>query len=319
MNETPPKTPRPTRVVVIGSVNMDLIVRTNNLPEAGETVIGTDLITVPGGKGANQAVAAARLGARVDMVGRVGNDVFGRTLLDQLRDAGVHTEHVARTADCPSGLAVISVDAQGENAITVVSGANARLSPDDVEDVEPLIERADVVLMQLEVPLPSLCVAAELARKHKVMSVLDPAPAPARGCGLPTPLRQVDVICPNRGEAELLTGERVRDAQEAKLVATELIRQGARFAVVKLGAHGAVAVCADGTVLHEPGFRVSVEDTTAAGDAFAAALAIGRAEGQPWAKAVRLGCAAGALATTKLGAQVAMPTRDEVMQLARRA
>ncbi len=304
-------------VIVIGSINMDLVLRCERMPRPGETLAGHDMFTAPGGKGANQAVAAARLGARCRMVGRVGDDGFADELLAGLERAGVVTDAVHPTADCSSGIAVIHVDAAGENAITLVAGANGQLSPDDITQAQSLIAQADVMLLQLEVPLPTVCAAMRLARRHGVMSILDPAPAPATG--LPDELFAVDLITPNQTEAQLLTGEPVHGVAEAKLVAAELIRRGAGRAVIKLGEHGAVALDAHGEVMHTPAFAVDVVDTTAAGDAFTAALGVGLAEKMALADAVRLACAAGGLAAGQLGAQQAMPTREQVDRLGRRA
>ncbi len=315
MNTTDHHAGKPPRIVVIGSINMDLIVRSDILPQPGETHIGSDLLHSPGGKGANQAVAAARLGAEVHMIGRVGNDVYGDKLLDLLHDARVHTEHIHQTDDCVSGLAVIHVDADGENAITVVSGANGRLSPDDVELAEPLIAKADAVLMQLEVPLPTVCVAAEIAHRHNVLTFLDPTPAPPPTQALPPALLNVDWMSPNRTEAQLLSGKAIHSPQHAKLIGAELICLGIRNIAITLGNQGAVIVTSSGTVLHEKGFRVDVADTTAAGDAFSAAMAVARAENQPMPQAALFACACGALAATRLGAQSAMPTRSEVLEL----
>jgi len=306
------------RVVVLGSINMDLVVRTPAMPRPGETLRGRDFLTVPGGKGANQAVAAARLGARCDMVGRVGDDAFGRDLLNNLEHEKVNTDAVATTARTPSGVAVILVDDLGENAITIVAGANGRLTPEDAVAAESLIAGADALLLQLEVPLETVARAAEIARRHGVMTVLDPAPAPTADHPLPPALFAVDLISPNQSEAELLTGEPVQGVAEAKLVGAELVRRGAGRAVIKLGEQGAVLVDRDERVEHVASFAVQVADTTAAGDAFTAGLAVALADGLDAADAVRVGCAAGALATTAVGAQAALPTRREVRQLLRR-
>lgn len=315
----PPRDSTAPRLVVVGSINMDLIVRAQELPQPGETVIGEDLITTPGGKGANQAVAAARLGARVAMVGRVGDDVFGRELIRSLAGEQVDTTGVRTTAGCASGVAAIHVDATGENAVTVVSGANARLCPRDVELAEPIIAAADALLVQLEVPLPTVAAAVEIARRHGVRTILDPAPAPMPGETLPDELWRVDVISPNQGEAELLTGEPVGDANEAKIVGAELIRRGAELVAIKMGAAGAVLVCRDGRVRRIDAFHIDAADTTASGDAFTAGLAVGLVKGMSAEQAARMGCACGALAATRLGAQTALPTSDEVNRLLARS
>lgn len=313
-NNPPPEIKAP-RIVVVGSVNMDLVVRSEHMPRPGETIRGHDFVTAPGGKGANQAVAAARLGAMCQLIGRVGDDMFGRQLLQSLQHAHVRTDHTLVTDRCPSGVAVIHVDEQGENAITIVAGANGRVSPDDVDATEAVIAGAQVMIVQLELPLATVCYAVNIARKHGVTTILDPAPAPAPGSKLPDELHHVDIISPNQTEAQLLTGEQVTSVAEAKLVGAELVRRGAGAAVMKMGEQGVVVVTRDGQVEHVRGFSVKVVDTTAAGDAFTAGLAVGLAEGLPLMRAARLGCATGALATTILGAQQAMPTRSQVERL----
>jgi ribokinase len=305
-----PERGRRPHVVVVGSINMDLVVRLERLPRPGETLPGRDLRTSPGGKGANQAVAAARLGARVTMIGRVGDDRFGPRLSEALAAEGVSTEHVLVTEQCPSGAAVIGVEDSGQNAIMLVAGANGRLTPEDVCAREDVFRTADVVLLQLEVTMETVEAAAMLARRHGVPVVLDPAPVP-RG-PLPRALGEVDVLTPNQTEAEGLTGAPVATAAEAERAARSLRDRGAKQVVVKLGEAGALLCDRDGRTALVPAERVDVVDTTAAGDAFTAALAIGLCRGLSLPEAVRLGCAAGTLATTRPGAQPAMPTGEEV-------
>lgn len=305
--------PNPPHVVVVGSINMDLVVRVPRLPRPGETLPAHDLQTIPGGKGANQAVAAARLGARVTMVGRLGDDAFGPRLRAGLESAGVSTEHVRVTDGCSSGVAVIAVEERGENAILLVAGANGRLTPDDVRAAEAVFQQADALLVQLEVPVETVEAAVILARRHGVRVVLDPAPAPTGP--LPKSLCEVDVLTPNQTEAEALTGIAVINAAQAEHAARLLRDRGARNVVIKLGEQGALLCDLEGLTEAVPACRVQVVDTTAAGDAFTAALAVGLCEGRLLKEAVRLGCAAGTLATTRAGAQPAMPTRQEVERL----
>lgn len=297
------------RLVVLGSVNMDLVVRVASLPRPGETVAGRDLAEIPGGKGANQAVAAARLGAHTEMIARVGDDAFGATLLRGLADGGVDARAVAVTRGCSSGVAVIGVGDDGQNSIVIVPGANGRLTPADVRRHRGLIARADALLLQLEVPPETVAAAAAVARRAGVTVVLDPAPAPR--APLPDELVAVDLLSPNQTEAEALTGIRVDTPDDAARAARALIRRGARRVVVKLGAAGAFYADAQ-LELHVPARRVKPVDTTAAGDAFTAALALAWAAGRPPAEAVRFACAAGTLATLSFGAQPAMPGRAEV-------
>lgn len=296
-------------ILVVGSINMDLMVRTPHMPAPGETVHGEGFVTTPGGKGANQAVAAARLGTAVTMIGRVGEDAFGRELLANLKAEGVACEAVLPTPEVATGVAVIVVDAAGENSIVIAGGANRLVTPDDVFSQEALFERADAAVLQLETPLPTVRAAIDLARRHRCRTVLDPAPAPKR---LPEELCRVDVLSPNVGEAEQLTGNRAGDERANKTIATDLIALGARAAVLKLGPRGSLVVTADGNIARAPAYKVDVTDTTGAGDAFTAALAVAAARGQPLADASRYANAAGALACTKLGAQAALPTADEV-------
>jgi ribokinase len=302
-------------ILVIGSVNMDLAVRSPHMPAPGETVLGKGLVISPGGKGANQAVAAARLGGECAFVGRIGKDAFGQQLLAGLKAEGVDCSHVLTTDDAPTGVAMIVVDAKGENAIVVAGGANQYLTPDDIFPCEELFAAAAVVLLQLELPLPTVRAAIDLARRHRCKVILDPAPA--QRC-LDEALLRVDIICPNGLEAETLTGQgQVPEERAAKTMATDLIARGAKAAVVKLGARGSVVVTADGHFYTVPAYKVSVVDTTAAGDAFAGALAVATARGEHIRQAARFANAAGALACTKFGATAAMPTTAEVAALMR--
>lgn len=299
----------PRHVVVVGSINMDLVARVARLPRPGETLHGDQFLQCPGGKGANQAVAVARLGGRCSMVARVGDDVFGAELLGNLARSGVETRHIEPLAGCSSGVALIGVDAAGQNAITIVAGANGRLTPEDIERQAELIAGADALLVQLEVPMSTVEAALAIAQRRGVRSVLDPAPAPESP--LPPSCLNVDVISPNQSEAEVLTGVAVRDPSSAHEAARRLRDLGAERVALKLGDQGAFWCDAE-TAIHVPTARVPVVDTTAAGDAFTAALTIALAEGREPASAVRFACAAGTLAATRLGAQPSMPTRLEV-------
>lgn len=297
-------------VTVVGSLNTDLVIRAPRLPSPGETVSGGEFATFPGGKGANQAVAAARLGAAVAMVGSVGGDDFGRRLADGLRSDGIDVTHVRVDTEEASGTALITVDPEGQNTIVVAPGANWRLTPEDVAAAETLIARSSIVLLQLEVPMDAVLAAARLAHGHGVRVVLDPAPAPRPP--LPRELfRLIDVVNPNEGEALALSGVTVTDEQAAGVAAVHLLEDGARAVVIKLGARG--AFLHDGTRGRMvPGIRVDAVDTTAAGDAFAGALAVGLAEGKDLFAAVRFANTAGALSVTRRGAQPSMPSRAEV-------
>lgn len=293
-------------ILVVGSINMDLVVRVPHAPVPGETVLGGDFTTFPGGKGANQAVAAARMGGQVTLVGRVGNDDFGNTLIQGLVENKVKTTYVVKDSGAKSGIAMIAVADNGENMIVVASGANMDVSVEDVHRAYELLRKADLLLVQLECPLEAVTVAVDLAHTLHVPVVMNPAPAQPLSQAL---LAQVDVLTPNKNELALLSGE---DDLERGI--ETLLGWGVKNVVVTLGARGARLV--NETIdQHLPGFRVTPVDTTAAGDAFNGALAVALAEGKPLVEAVRYGNAAGALAATKNGAQPSLPTREDVEQL----
>ena len=299
------------RVTVVGSLNMDLIARSPRIPQPGETIIGGDFHTAPGGKGANQAVAAARLGARVSMIGRVGRDAFAGPLLDNLSAAGVDHTFVIQDSEAATGVALIVVDDAGENSIVVASGANMRLSPADVDGAEAVIADADALLLQLESPLETVIRAAEVARAHGVTVILNPAPARSLPAEL---LAMVDVLIPNESETSLLTGLPVSNQAEAETAATALRELGVGTVILTLGERGAL-LAREEEAEQVPAFEVTPVDTTAAGDAFVGGFTVAMAGGQPLAEAVRWGNAAGALATTKLGAQPSLPTRQDLEAL----
>jgi ribokinase len=294
------------RVVVVGSINMDLVVRASRFPQAGETILGHAFQTIPGGKGANQAVAARRLGAEVVMIGRVGDDPFGSPLRQNLAGEGINTERVVPDASQPTGVALITVEDSGENTIIAVLGANGAIARSDIEAARSLITGADSLIMQLEVPLAVIAHAAQLARAGGVPVILNAAPAQP----LPPPLLAlVDYLVVNEGEARLLAGSGAVPPAEA---ARALQARGARAVVVTLGAAGSLLVGDDGVCVSAPAFAVRVVDTTAAGDAFVGAFALARAATLPAAEALRWANAAGALAVTRVGAQPSLPTRAEV-------
>ncbi len=299
-------------VCVVGSLNIDLVVKVPRLPRVGETVSGGVFRTFPGGKGANQAVAAARLGAQVTMVGRVGEDGFGAVLVEGLQNAGIDVRHVRRTPGIATGVALIGVDPQGQNLIMVAPGANAQLTPEDVRSAREAIVGAQVVLLQLEVPIPAVLEAARIARDAGAIVCLDPAPAMPLPPEFPS---LVDVIHPNETEASQLTGLEILTVEDAMQAARRLRAEGYRVAVVKIGDRGAVYASAEGHG-HVPAFPVPAVDATAAGDAFAAALGVALAEGRVLPEAVRFANAAGARKVTRMGAQ-SMPSRREVEELLR--
>jgi ribokinase len=298
-------------VIVFGSINMDLVARTPRLPAPGETITGYDFFTAPGGKGANQAVASARLQAPTMMVGRVGGDAFGTQLRQKLAEAGVDTAGVLTDTGVTSGVAVIAVDDTAQNNIIIVPGANGQVGPADVDRLKQHLTGARVLLLQLEVPLAATLAAAQTARQQGVMVVLDPAPAQE----LPVELHQaVDVLTPNEVEAAQLVGFAVKNQQDAARAAQVLLERGGAAVIIKMGAQGVFYATRTGGELSSgftPAFQVKAIDTVAAGDAFNGALAAALVEEQPLPEAVRWGAAAGALSATKAGAQPSMPARAE--------
>ncbi len=301
------------KILVVGSINMDLVVRSPHMPNPGETVIGNGFVTSPGGKGANQAVGVARMGGNCKMIGCVGKDEFGTILVDNLKSEGIDCQDIIVTEDAATGVAFIVVDSRGENSIVVASGANYLLSPDDIFEREKLFEQASLVLLQLELPIPTVIAAIDLAGRYKCKVILDPAPVPRH---MPKELFKVDIISPNWTEAEHLLGRKTNNEESVdKLIASDLIEKGASAVVLKLGARGSMAVMADGHFYTIKPYKVSVVDTTAAGDAYTAALAVATTKGHNLRNAAKFANAAGALACTKMGAQSAMPTGDQVRML----
>jgi ribokinase len=297
-------------VLVFGSLNMDLVTRTHRLPQAGETIAGYSFESVPGGKGANQAVAVARLGVTVQMRGRVGGDEFGKTLIESLQLSGVDCDGIRVDETSRSGVAAIAIDDSGENHIIIVPGANGKVDLSDVERLPLLASK--VLLLQLEIPLAIVIAAAQAAKQAGVTVILDPAPAPTQ---LPAELyAAVDILTPNQVEAEQLTGIAIQDEASAVQAARQLRQQSVATVIVKMGAQGALCATAAGEFWVSP-FRVRAIDTVAAGDAFNGGLAAALAEGLPLPEACRWAAAAGALATTVKGAQSAMPTRNELLRL----
>ncbi|MEK0179167.1 MAG: ribokinase [Oscillatoriales cyanobacterium] len=293
-------------IIVFGSINLDLVAKTPRLPVPGETIIGSNFLTAGGGKGANQAVAAARLGVSTHMIGRVGNDNFGEELLTNLQSYGLNTDNISIDKNSHSGVAIIAVDDGGQNNIIVIPGANNHLGDADIERLQKLLPGATSLLLQLEIPLEVVHRAALIACEAGVRVILDPAPARS---DLPLDLYPlIDTIAPNEVEASQLVGFAVHDTETAIKAAKKLQERGVKNAIVKLGDRGVVAVTADRT-LFVPAFAVEAIDTVAAGDAFNGGLAAALDAGLSFSEAVVWGAAAGALCVTKMGAQVAMCDR----------
>ncbi|MBU6401441.1 MAG: ribokinase [Verrucomicrobia bacterium] len=303
-------------IVVVGSLNADLVVTTPRFPAPGQTVVGQHVRVFPGGKGANQACAAARLGASVSMIGRIGRDAHGQLLLRSLASAGANVEGVQRDPRVPTGVASILTNAAGENQIIIVPGANGVLRPHHLRPAHRLITSARVLLLQLEIPLAVTAAAAQFARRAGTLVVLDPAPARRLPDRL---LACVDYLTPNETELAILTGctSRRCSLREVERLARGLCRHGPKNVIVKLGGRGALLVSPDRT-RHWPAFPVKAVDTTAAGDAFNGAFAWALAAGQSEAEAGRLAAAAAACSVTHAGAQPSMPSMLEVQRLLRR-
>jgi len=286
---------------------MDLAVRVNRMPGPGENVRGEDLRLIPGGKGANQAVACARLGAETAFLGRVGDDAFGARLRQDLADAGVDVGGLATVPGCTSGVALIFIDAAGENRIVVTAGANGRLAPEDIDAARDRVAGADAVILQLEIPPETVARTIALAREVGTLTVVDAGP-PRRP--IDRAVFDADVLTPNEAEAAALL-DLPPGARRPEDLARALLARGPRAVVVKAGAQGAV-VAQEGGAQRVPAFRIDPVDTTAAGDAFTAALVVETVRGTDLATAARIANAAGAVAATRLGAQPSMPTADEV-------
>ncbi len=299
------------RIVVIGSSNTDMVVRVDHFPQPGETIIGDQFMTAAGGKGANQAVAVARLGGNVTFVCRLGDDVFGRQSLSQLQAEGMNTQHVKLTPGASSGVALIPVDKKGENTIIVASGANALLSVEDIREAENEIADASFVLMQLETPIETLTFAAELAHKHHVKVILNPAPFPKEA--LPAALiSNVDMIIPNETEAEYMTGQKVTDEISALSVVNKIHELGVKDVIITVGKDGAYVSTAPGDLHLVSSFPVKAVDTVAAGDTFCGALCVALSKGYCLLDAVKIGNKAASIAVTRIGAQPSVPSACEV-------
>jgi ribokinase len=302
-------------IVVVGSINSDLVVSASRIPQPGETILGDGFAVYSGGKGANQAVAVAKLGHPCSMIGKLGRDGFGAELRAQLVKAGVDTAAVGE-ADGPSGVALITTGTDGENSIVVVSGANALLTPADIDANRDLIRSAAIVLVQLETPLETVVRVAEVAFERNVPVMLDPAPARALPAEL---LRRLAWVTPNSTETGVLLGIKNSsdDIENAPELAEALLARGPRGVVLKMGGHGAYLATSDGLCAHVPAFKVNAVDTTAAGDAFNGGFAVGLARGMKPAEAARFASAVAAISVTRKGTQPSMPTLNEVEALLR--
>ena len=296
------------RIVVIGSSNTDMIIKTSHIPKPGETVLGGHFSTAAGGKGANQAVSAARAGGEVVFIARVGDDLFGRKAIEGFMKDTINIEHILIDKDTPSGVALIFVDEHGENSIAVAPGANANVSPHDVESAGDVIASSEILLLQLEIPIETVKAAAAIASSNNVPVILNPAPAQPLDEEL---LRHVTVITPNETETEFITGVRVEDIKSAVRAADNLHARGVKTVLITCGRRG-VYVSHDDFRGIIPSFSVCAVDSTAAGDVFNGVLAVSLAERTSILDAVRFSQAAAAISVTRLGAQTSAPYRPEI-------
>ena len=295
-------------IVVVGSTNTDMVIKASHLPQPGETILGGTFFMSAGGKGANQAVAAARLGGSVLFIAKTGYDIFGRQSIELFEQEGIDISGIQRDHYQPSGVALITVDDKGENCIVVAPGANAALTPGDVDQVREKIESASLLLTQLETPIETVEYVANICSSRRIKFVLNPAPAAKLSDDL---LSKISIITPNQRETEMLTGIKVSDESSAKEAVDFLHNKGIETVIITMGAGGAF-------VVHEkkysmiPGHKVNVVDTTAAGDVFNGALVVALSEGKPMDEAVSFACKAAAISVTRLGAQASAPSREEV-------
>ena len=295
-------------ILVIGSSNTDMVIKSSRIPQPGETILGGTFFMNAGGKGANQAVAAARLGGNISFIAKTGNDIFGKQAIELFRSEGIDVSGIITDAQHPSGVALITVDANGENCIVVAPGANAALNIKDIETVKEKIENASVILMQLETPVSTIEYVAEIALEKNIKVVLNPAPAAALSDDL---LKKISLITPNQKEAEMLTGIKVTDKNSATEAAKILNQKGIETVIITMGAQGAFLYHNhEGNMIES--VKVNAVDTTAAGDVFNGALVVALANGKGTKQAVGFACKAAAISVTRLGAQASAPYLNEI-------
>lgn len=296
------------KIVVIGSTNTDMVIKTSHLPLPGETILGGEFLMNPGGKGANQAVAASRLGGDVAFISKTGNDIFGEQSVENLRREGVNTENIVVDQENPSGVALITVDSRAENCIVVAPGSNMTLKPDDIDKAIKQIEMADIVLLQLEIPIETVEYTAQIAFRNEKRVILNPAPAQKLSDSI---LKTIYILTPNETEAEILTGVKVTNTDTAKKAAQILLKKSVEIVIITMGANGAFVHTNSLSELI-PAPEVKAVDTTAAGDTFNGALAVAVSEGFNIREAVQFANKAASIAVTRLGAQTSTPYRSEV-------
>lgn len=296
------------KIVVIGSSNTDMVIKSDKLPNPGETILGGEFLLNPGGKGANQAVTVARLGGKVTFIAKIGSDAFGKNSINLYSSEGINTEFIFSDPEKPSGVALINVNESGENCIVVAPGANGLLSVEDIEKAKCEIESADILLMQLEIPLSVVEYSAKLAYDKGVKVILNPAPASELPNFL---LKCLYIITPNKNEAEALSGIKITDIDSAKSAATVIREKGVDTVIITMGESGAI-ICGD-QLQQIPAVNVKTVDTTAAGDVFNGALSVALAEDKNIVDAVIFACKCAALSVTKLGAQSSIPYRNDIV------
>lgn len=296
------------KIVIVGSTNMDMTVFTEHIPAVGETVLGGSFLMDTGGKGANQAVAAARLGGEIIFISRVGNDTFGRQITGVLHEEGINVHYVLSDEKFPSGVALIFVDKDAQNSIVVAPGANSNLLASDIESVFHEIVNARIVLMQLEIPMETVYFTAKHAFEKGIRVILNPAPMNKLSSEL---LNCIDILTPNETEAEILTGIKIANKEDAEKAAQSIFKMGVKNVVITMGASGAL-VCEKGKIYDVPSPVVKAIDSTAAGDVFSGALSVALAEGKVLKEAVQFACQAAAISVTKMGALSSAPFRNEM-------
>lgn len=296
------------KIIVLGSSNTDMMIQSERLPKPGETILGGTFLMNAGGKGANQAVAAARLGGNVTFIAKVGDDSFGEKSIDLYKKEGIHTNYITKDAFSPSGIALINVDQQGENSIVVAMGANGTLVSEDLKISETEIKQAKVLLMQLEIPMDTVEYAANLAHSNGVKVILNPAPAQDLSEKL---LKCLDIIILNETEAEMISNVKVLDFETAKVAANEIVKKGVDKVIITMGSHGAMLKDGD-KYLEVLAHKVKAVDATAAGDTFCGAIAVAICEGKSLEEATCFANKCSAITVTKMGAQTSIPTLHEV-------
>ena len=296
------------KILVVGSSNTDMVIKARHLPRPGETILGGSFFMNPGGKGANQAVTIARLGGQVTFICKTGSDIFGHQSQQLFEEEGINTSYIFSDSEHPSGVALITVDENAENCIVVASGANANLLPSDLNKADEAITEADLILMQLEIPMETVEYVAEQGHRLGKKVILNPAPAHPLS---PSLLKHLYMITPNETEAEMISGIKITDETSAIEAAKVLVGMGVQNVIITLGSKGALAYC-DKDVEMVPALKVEAVDTTAAGDVFNGALTVALSEGRSLPEAVRFACKASAISVTRVGAQSSAPYRNEV-------